>query len=373
MYAESMSTSMKAYVLHGINDLRLEERAVPALTAGTALVCVKAAGICGSDIPRVYKTGTYHFPTIPGHEFSGEVVSVYDKSDLEAAKWVGKRVGIFPLIPCKKCDPCKNKLFEMCKSYSYLGSREDGGFAECVRVPLWNLIELPDNVSYKQAAMMEPMAVAVHSIRQTLGKDCIISDTLSEKEKNQVVAVYGLGTIGLMIVMFLWKMGYRNIIGIGNKEFQKDSFMNLTDGKGIFVDSRVKSIGKYIYEITDAGADVFFECVGRNGEAVGAALDSINCGGRLQLVGNPGEDITVARDSWWRILRRQLTVTGTWNSSYTHELTDDWHYVLSALADESIHPEKLITHVFDMNDLHKGFELMRDKTEPYVKVMGLMS
>lgn len=117
---------MKAYALHGVNDLRYEEVDIPEVKDNEVLVNVQAAGVCGSDIPRIYKTGTYSFPLIPGHEFSGVVEMVGQKVD---DKWSGKRVGVFPLIPCRKCIPCKSKRFEMCRHYSYLGSRSDGGFA----------------------------------------------------------------------------------------------------------------------------------------------------------------------------------------------------------------------------------------------------
>ena len=154
---------MKAYVLEGINQLKYKEIKMPELHEGEVLVEVKAAGICGSDIPRIFETGTYHFPTIPGHEFSGQVVSAYDG---EQNPWIGKRVGIFPLIPCMECFTCKKVEYEMCRNYNYLGSRCDGGFAEYVAVPEWNLIELPDKVSYEEAAMLEPAAVALHAVRR---------------------------------------------------------------------------------------------------------------------------------------------------------------------------------------------------------------
>lgn len=117
---------MKAYRLHDIGELRLEETPRPSLKAGEVMVRVKAAGICGSDIPRIYQTGTYHFPTIPGHEFAGMVEETGEDVDPE---WKGKRVGIFPLIPCYSCGPCKAGRYEMCRNYGYLGSRQDGGFA----------------------------------------------------------------------------------------------------------------------------------------------------------------------------------------------------------------------------------------------------
>lgn len=155
---------MRAYVLHGIDDLRLEETALPEIKEREVLVKVMAAGICGSDIPRIYKTGTYSYPLTPGHEFSGTVIKTGPEAD---KKWMGKRVGIFPLIPCGECEPCRKKQYEMCRHYSYLGSRTNGGFAEYAAVPEENLIELPEEVSYEVAAMLEPMAVAVHAMRKS--------------------------------------------------------------------------------------------------------------------------------------------------------------------------------------------------------------
>ena len=117
---------------------------LPSLGEREVLVAVKAAGICGSDIPRIYRTGAYHYPLIPGHEFSGQVVQVQDEKD---SSWLNQRVGIFPLIPCKNCMPCRKKQYEMCRNYSYLGSRRDGGFAELVSVPVQNLLSLPQETA----------------------------------------------------------------------------------------------------------------------------------------------------------------------------------------------------------------------------------
>ena len=155
---------MRAYELHGVNDLRREDIEKPEIPSGWVLVQVKASGICSSDIPRIFTNGTYHFPTIPGHEFSG-VVAAYGEGVPEER--VGKRVGIFPLIPCRTCPQCRQKKYEMCEHYDYLGSRRDGGFAEYVAVPDWNLMELPENVSFREAAMLEPLSVALHAVKRS--------------------------------------------------------------------------------------------------------------------------------------------------------------------------------------------------------------
>ena len=361
---------MKAYVLKGIADIGLEETASPSPDGSgivgrngqtsvpdeeCVIVKVHAAGICGSDIPRIYKTGAYHHPLIPGHEFSGEVVGT------------GKRVGVFPLIPCGKCTSCKKKLYEMCKNYNYLGSRCDGGFAEYVKVPAANLIELPDNVSYEQAAMLEPLSVSMHSIRQ-----CGLSTEPDDKEKELNIIISGMGTIGLFTLMLLKGMGYKNIFCIGNKDCQAEYARTLGVEASGFCNIKNDDPVIFADKVTGgAGADVFFECVGKN-ESVSLGLNILGAGARLQLVGNPASDMAFSKDEYWKILRKQFKVTGTWNSSFTGEENDDWHLVIKALREEKISPEKLISHRFSFEELIKGFEIMRDKTEDYVKVMTLL-
>ena len=330
---------MKAQVLYGIGDLRYEDIEKPQLKEGWVMVKVMAAGVCGSDIPRIYNTGAHVHPIVPGHEFSGKVVETFDKN----SRWNGKRVGVFPLITCGKCSSCKKKMYEMCSNYNYLGSRCNGGFAEYAVVPEWNLIELSDNVSYKQAAMMEPMAVAVHAMRRF------------NIEKDASVCVIGLGTIGLLLVMFLKAEGMQNVYVEGNKDMQKHFAHELgIDGKH--------------YNADNVQADYVFECVGRN-ETVNRAIELVAPAGHVVFVGNPYSDMNIPKDTYWKILRKQLKLSGTWNSSYTGESDDDWHYVLNKLAGEQINPEKFITHEYTLDTIQVGMKIMCDKSEDYVKVM----
>lgn len=316
---------MKAYVLHNINDFRYEEMQKSEVSAGRALVSVKAAGICGSDIPRVFQTGTYSYPLIPGHEFAGIVEAV--GADVDSS-WIGKRVGVFPLIPCGTCISCKNKRYEMCKSYSYLGSREHGGFAEYVSVPAWNLIELDSRVTMEQAAMLEPMAVAVHAIRS------------AKVSADDSVAVCGAGTIGLFVAMFLKEIGCHNIFVIGNKVFQKQLVEQFGIPDENYCDINKENVVMWITGQTKgSGVDIFFECVGKN-ETLIQGLECVAAGGKVQLVGNPAGDMLLSKEAYWKILRKQLSVLGTWNSSFTHENTDDWHYVLDCLKKGKIHQSK---------------------------------
>lgn len=350
---------MKAWVLHGIDDLRYEDVDMPPLKPEEALVEVKACGICGSDIPRIYQTGTYHFPTIPGHEFSGMVKSI--GSDADSAL-LGKRVGVFPLIPCMQCEQCQKQHYEMCSHYSYLGSRTDGGFAEYVAVPQWNLMELPESVSFEQAAMLEPMAVAVHAMQSAF-------DGYRELTEQTVIAVCGLGTIGVLLTMFLLETGRRNLLVVGNKDFQRKTVMELGISAENILDSRGRDTVSWLMEHTDGhGVDIFFDCVGRN-EVIMAGIDAAAAGGLIQLVGNPASDMTLDKGGYWNILRRQLTLKGSWNSSYTQSKDDDWHYCIEKLSEGHIHPERFITHRLELAKLKQGLHIMKNKSEDYIKIM----
>lgn len=345
---------MKAWVLHEIGDIQFEDVEEPHPAVGEVLVKVKSAGICGSDIPRIYKTGTYRFPTIPGHEFSGIVADIGIGVNPE---WKDKRVGVFPLIPCRECAECKKQQYEMCRNYSYLGSRQDGGFAEYVVVPEWNLIELPESVSFAEVAMMEPMSVAVHAMRRM------------RPDQESVCVIYGLGTIGMLLLMFLKDAGIRNILAVGNKDFQRQTATKFGLDSACYCDSRVKDVSEWVMEHTDnKGADIFFECVGKN-ETVSQAVDLTAPAGKVMLVGNPASDIVFRKATYWKILRNQLTVLGTWNSSFTHSMEDDWHYVMERLQNHRIRPEEQVTHRFPLKRLSDGLILMRNKTEEFGKVM----
>lgn len=361
---------MRANVLYGIGDIRYTEVPDPEPREGEVILRVACAGICGSDIPRIYQTGAHVMPLIPGHEFSGVVEKTGAGVD---SRWTGKRVGVFPLIPCGTCGPCRRKIYELCRHYNYLGSRCDGGFAELARVPAANLLEIPDSVSMEAAAMLEPMSVAMHAIRRAIpgfGTDGFMPDPTLR------IAVIGLGTIGLLLTELLCGAGYQQVLAVGKKPFQRQAAQRLgISERNIYasvpdVQENRDGFERWISDRTDGiGADIVFECVGRN-ETVVQAIDGAGPLGRVVLVGNPSADMQFPRDVYWKILRNQLTVTGTWNSSFTGEETDDWHCVRRLLAEGKIKPEKFITQRFPMDELKKGLRIMRDKTEEYVKVMA---
>ena len=332
---------MKAYVLHGINDLRYDEVPIPTCQKGWAIVKVKASGICSSDIARIFTKGTYHFPTIPGHEFAGIVESVGDVSD---EFLIGKHVGVFPLIPCKKCDQCIEKHYEMCSDYDYMGSRRDGGFAEYVAVPIWNLVVLDKNVPFTEAAMLEPLSVALHAIKQ------------SRIESGQAIGIIGTGMIGIAAGQWARKTG-ANVTIIGRNETKR---------------SLVEKCGLKYMQCIDKNAigqfDVTIEAVGTN-NAIELTVWGAKSGGTVVLMGNPSGNICFNQNTYWRVLRKQLILKGTWNSAYDGLNVSDWTEAAQALADKEINITPLISHCFSQKDLKKGLDLMKEHRESFCKIM----
>jgi len=311
---------------------------MPELQPGWALVKVLATGICSSDIPRIFTKGTYHFPTIPGHEFCGRVEAVRDETDSGS---VGKRVGVFPLIPCKKCASCQKGQYETCENYDYLGSRRDGGFAEYASVPVWNLIELPDTISDIQGALLEPAAVALHAVKR------------AGISPNDSVCIVGSGAIGFLAGQWAKIYGAGRVAVKGRNEAKRQ----LAEACGL----------EYL---TNIGTEQF----GRVIEAVGsekALAEGILLtapGGRIVLMGNPDGPRTLSQDEYWRILRKQLTLIGTWNSSYGG-LESDWVRSVDAMQNMELQTEPIISNVIALSDLFQGLAVMRDKANSHCKIM----
>ena len=338
---------MKALNLHAVNDLRYEEIPVPIRKKGEVLIEIKACGICGSDIQRVFEKGTYHFPTVIGHEFSGVIAEADDENLL------GKKAAVFPLLPCFKCEACEKEEYAQCSDYNYFGSRCNGGMAEYISVPVFNLITADSGISYEELAMIEPCAVSRHCIKQ------------SELKSGETVAIFGAGPIGLMLAKWAEVYGAGKIIltDIDEKkvEFAKKSGYTA-------INSLKEDAVSGIRELTKGrGADIAIEGAGAS-VALSQALRAACNFGRAICMGNPAGEMVLAQKAYWEILRKQLTLKGTWNSSYAQK-NNDWKESLLMMEKGSIDLKPLISHRFDLADYQKAFGIMRDKKEFSNKIM----
>jgi L-iditol 2-dehydrogenase len=310
----------------------------PKPKKGEVLVRIRASGICGSDIQRVWQKGTYRFPTIPGHEFSGEVTEVGEDA---AESWIGKKAAVFPLLPCGECVYCETGNYAQCENYDYYGSRRDGGFAEYLAVKERNLVPLPDGLDYASAALCEPCAVAVHALGKT------------EIPLGGTVVIYGTGTIGLMAGKIAQIKGTGRVVLVDVDGAKLDFAKRLG-----FTDTATPS------EI-DVKADVCLEGTGVSAGLEGC-LKAAKTFGTVVCLGNPAGEITLTQNGYWEILRKELTLKGTWNSGYSH-MKNDWVCALDILLKQDF--SRLITHRYTLSQCNEAFEMLRDKSDFCVKAM----
>jgi L-iditol 2-dehydrogenase len=299
--------------------LCLEDIHDPQIKSGNALLKVCCAGICSSDISRVYDSNAYYYPIILGHEFSGVVENVYNDCDKH---WIGKNVGVYPLIPCFKCKPCINGHYETCLNYSYIGSRQNGAFAEYVAVPVWNLVEIPKAINMESAALIEPAAVALHAVKNADLK-CVSS-----------VNVFGRGVIGRLVSLWLNIFGIKDISLIGRDN------------------------------VFPRNIDLCFEVVGKT-SVLRNCIESVCPNGQIILVGNPDKNFYIEQSLYWQILRKQLSIKGIWNSLYD----EDWQETILRIQNCELQFDGLITHKYPFKELDKALEMMHNNNDIRCKVI----
>ena len=344
-------TGMRAANLYAPGDIRFEKVPLPQLEAGEVLIKVKACGVCGSDISRVMETGTYRFPTIPGHEFSGEVVTYGPGTESIIA---GLRVTVVPLIPCRKCSYCANGKYHLCEDYDYLGSRSNGAFSEFVKAPVENLLPLPDNVDFELGAMTDPASVALHAVRK-LGIN-----------PGDRVAVFGVGPIGAFALQWAKIFGASETIAVDIFPEKLQVAKDL--GADLCIDGRRQDPVKMIREYTDgAGVERTLEFAGHPATQEQSILATGKHGSSV-WGGISHRGLNLSEKAVDDILRKELAITGSWNSSFA-PLVSDWETTLLFMGQGKIKSGSIISHRLPLNEVGATFQMMLNRQQYFNKVM----
>lgn len=301
-------------------------------TEGHCRFAVRACGICGSDIPRVFAGASYFYPIVLGHEFAGVVADSTDPS------LIGKRACVFPILPCGECAFCKEQQWASCTHYDYYGSRRDGGMQSELSIKESNLVFLPDSVSFEAGAMIEPMAVCRHAVKKA---------AITEKSR---VLIYGAGTIGLLCAMWARAFGAGAVYVSDPDEGRLAAARDL--GFGVYREEPINTV-------VEASGAV---------SALDDAIARCEALGRIVLVGHGKKDVTIGHARFVQILRKQLTLLGSWNSDFT-DTENDWEESVRALECGAIDPTPLITHRIPLARADEAFAIIGERREPYNKIM----
>lgn len=343
---------MKAVDLVSIGDLQLVEKQKPIPKEGEVLLKIKACGICGSDIPRVFENGAYHFPTVLGHEFSGEIIEVGQNV---SESYLHKKAAVFPLIPCQKCKYCETGHYAQCINYNYFGSRTDGGFEEYLAIPLFNLVILNENVKFEEGAMIEPATVAQHVANKA---QINIGDN---------VAIFGAGPIGMIVAQWVKISGANKVVLI-DIDKEKIEFAK-SIGYKLVCNSKEESVEEFIKSCFDGElADITIEATGAS-DGFNECVKNMKTFGRVVLLGNPHSDMTLEKKNYDQFMRKEGTLKGMFNSVYVPYPKNEWKVTADAIAQKKIDLLPLITHRVTINGLIDAFDMIHEKKENYCKVL----
>jgi L-iditol 2-dehydrogenase len=320
----------------------------PQLGDDDLLVRVKACGICGSDVHGFTgKTGRRIPPLIMGHEAAG-VVQGIGKNARGFRK--GDRVCFDSTVYCNKCAVCRAGKYNRCVSRQVLGVsvpefKRHGAFAEYVAVPWWIVAGIPDNMSFVQAALLEPVSIGMHAANRAR---ISIGDT---------VVVVGAGAIGLFVLQACKLKGARIIICDIN-DFRLDVAREL--GAEVLVNPTKSSLKDEVLKVTDGGgADVAFEVVGF-AQTFADAISVIKTGGHLVAVGNLQK---TAEFNLQELVARELTFTGSYASS------GEFRQGIDLVASGKINVEPLISDVLPLREGPSAFDRLLKAQENLLKIV----
>ena len=338
--------TMYATVLEGLGNWNYKKVPIPEYGDNEVIIQTKRSGICSTDVVRSMRTGFYFYPIIPGHEFCGVVV---EKGKNVSNVEIDDKVAVYPIIPCRKCAQCTKGKYNLCDKYDYLGSRSDGGDAEFVKFSIENAVKMPHGVSFEQAMMTEPTAVTLHANRIA--------------GPGEIVAIMGLGPIGLMTAQWAKVLGAKKVIGVDRNEIRFKIGKKI--GIDEFVDTRDTEASIAIYELTDGlGADIVFECSGSDELQVQSILSAAK-DGKVVILGNSIKNFILDQNAYSRILRREITIKGSWNSLINEK---EWDESLHAMKEKKIDPLPVITHSFHLSEARQVVEDMHFKRFEFSKV-----
>ncbi len=315
---------------------------LPAIKDDEVLIKVAASAICGSDL-HIFKGKhpSVNLPSTIGHEFSGTVQQVGTKSKFS----IGDRVTLEPCIICGECEECRKGTYSFCENISFSYRVGSGSMADYVIAKTAHVFKLPDELSFEEGSLIEPMSVAMHAVRRADIK-------IGEK-----VVVVGCGAIGLLVVALCKLCGASEIIAtdfsaqkleiarqygathtvLGPNEVLLDKVSEVTNGKGV---------------------DKSFECVGKQ-QTFMQAVQSIKKNGVATIIGI-FEDNNINMPAT-ELITREIKIQGA--QSYC------WDFPISISMSKNIDLKKIITHEFKMDELQKALETSLDPKSNAVKVI----
>ncbi len=341
---------MKAAVLENKGVITYQDVPKPTPAPDHVLLEVKAASICGSDISRFAK-GHRMYPLILGHEVAGVIAAVGEGVSDEL---VGKHAAIIPLVPDFDCEECERGYYSACHSYSFIGSRQAGGFADFVEIPARNALVIPDDLRFEVAALIEPSTVARHIL------------DLGEFKAGQTAIVLGAGSIGLMVVQWLRILGAAQIICTDVTEENLEIARKL--GAHVTLNPQKVDVVAEVKRLCGDGVDLAVEAAG-SPQALAQTIQVTRPRGSVVLGGNQPMDASLPMSFIENMMRRELKLVGCFMSYSAPFPGHEWTDTLAAMQSGALDIDTMISHHYPLAAVTEVFEQIAAHELPHQKII----
>lgn len=338
--------------------MKFEEHDIPKIADNEVLIKVKAAGICGSDISYYYghsplDTPGGKGPLYLGHEAAGVVAEVGSIAAGMGLFQAGDRVAINPVQQCNACPACMRGEFNTCSHVETIGVGVNGCFAEYVKVKYTHVYKIPDEVSFKDAALAEPLACATHGV------------TLLDIKLGQTVVVYGTGGIGLMQAQLAKAAGAGKVIVVNIDDYGLEKALEC--GATHVINNMDKASKYYAADVAAKVAEI------NNGvpapraivatSAMPALQDALTSTGPCSTIvyfglPSPTDELKVPV---LEAIQSERTLKFSWLAPLV------WDNVFAVIASGQVNLKPIITHTFSLADAEKGIKFMHESKENKVK------
>lgn len=329
-------------------NVELTKMPMPVPGKGEALIKVRSAGICGSDIGAFRGTNPLvSFPRLIGHEVAGEIVSIPENN--KRGLKVGDHVIVDPYLYCGTCYPCSIGRTNCCMELKVLGVHVEGGMSEYFAHPADMLWKLPDDMPWDIAPIVEPLTIALHGIHR------------GGLKKGEHVAIIGAGPIGILAAMAAMVYGAEPIvIDLVNERLHDAEKL----GVKFTINPGKEDLAAKVKEYTGGRmAELVMECSGAN-EAIGSTLDIVSNAGRITLTGWPKTDTPMQTGM---ITRKEVDISGARTSAGEFEEAIDLIYT------KKVDARKILTKTIRLQEVPDTIRDIEKNPGNYMKVNVMMN
>lgn len=346
----------KGVVIYGQEDFRYEEVDIGDPGEGEVMVEVESCGICAAD-PKIYYGNAYfsqvaysNAPIVAGHEFMGRVIELGPGAAEKYGLKIGDRAIAENIVPCGTCYWCKRGQYNLCDPHAVFGIvTYNGGWAKHMIYPLGSLVhKVPENVSVNDAAIVEPLACALHGVNR------------AKIQYGETVVIMGCGAIGLFMLQGAKLKNPKQIIAIDMDNHRLELAKTL--GADITINPGQEDVVAKVKSVTEdgIGCDVVLEAAGNN-KSVNAAVDMLRRGGRLMEFSVFAEEVSLD----WSIISdiKELEIIGGHLGFHTYAPAIDF------LSRGLITSKGIVTDPYPLKDFKKAIDISKGAVDGAIKVL----